>query len=257
MAATFLHFKASHSVIKFQSPIHRVNGCNYAYCDVMAERIAVSVPYSSGQWLQPTIPTLMPLVWVGFSPLFIGSMAATGRRERPPDQTGSFQSPIHRVNGCNIPSTVFTKGNWTGFSPLFIGSMAATMAPSTDPRPSHMFQSPIHRVNGCNQEICRRMGPHLRVSVPYSSGQWLQRRGCTGGMECHYAFQSPIHRVNGCNLVGGAGPEDAKDVFQSPIHRVNGCNKKGSHSMKKVLDGFSPLFIGSMAATQTLEKMRG
>jgi len=44
--------KIDASQVLFQSPIHRVNGCNREDCEDIAELIQVSVPYSSGQWLQ-------------------------------------------------------------------------------------------------------------------------------------------------------------------------------------------------------------
>jgi len=63
------------------------------------------------------------------------------------------------------------------------------------------FQSPIHRVNGCN----RRQGKQFylierNVSVPYSSGQWLQQILHLPLGDVLNMFQSPIHRVNGCNF---------------------------------------------------------
>jgi len=86
----------------------------------------VSVPYSSGQWLQRSI--------------FF-------RRTQ-----------LH-----------------SGFSPLFIGSMAATSVAECLGVPELTFQSPIHRVNGCNGVLYCPDDSDDRVSVPYSSGQWLQR----------------------------------------------------------------------------------
>jgi len=61
------------------------------------------------------------------------------------------------------------------FSPLFIGSMAATAR--------NVGAAPVF----------------ADVSVPYSSGQWLQRDHSKSVPDMLKAFQSPIHRVNGCN----------------------------------------------------------
>jgi len=56
-------------------------------------------------------------------------MAATDTllQERLPDR--AFQSPIHRVNGCNREQRAI-------FATVLVG-----------------FQSPIHRVNGCNRNL--------------------------------------------------------------------------------------------------------
>jgi len=62
------------------------------------------------------------------------------------------------------------------------------------------FQSPIHRVNGCNLIDAAEENRQLRVSVPYSSGQWLQPYSSALDSVSQSTFQSPIHRVNGCNI---------------------------------------------------------
>jgi len=43
------------------------------------------------------------------------------------------------------------------------------------------------------------------VSVPYSSGQWLQQYRSSLPLRTTYRFQSPIHRVNGCNICRSRG----------------------------------------------------
>ncbi len=60
------------------------------------------------------------------------------------------------------------------------------------------------------------------VSVPYWSGQWLQRANPCPQNEGRL-FQSPIGRVSGCN--GSRESErGTRSSFQSPIGRVSGCN---------------------------------
>jgi len=128
MAATVDQRQGNSQEVKFQSPIHRVNGCNVLYFTVNVERHdIVSVPYSSGQWLQLQQLIEEEGISQGFSPLFIGSMAAT-----------KFSARIGIQED-------------TGFSPLFIGSMAATLGCLQNTHVGALkFQSPIHRVNGCN-----------------------------------------------------------------------------------------------------------
>ncbi len=62
------------------------------------------------------------------------------------------------------------------FSPLLVGSVVATIA---------FGDVWLYRV----------------VSVPYWSGQWLQRPHSTSTRSCG-RFQSPIGRVSGCNWAG-------------------------------------------------------
>jgi len=53
-------------------------------------------------------------------------MAATRKFAEGWDRIFGFQSPIHRVNGCNAADAQAAWNAIMRFSPLFIGSMAAT-----------------------------------------------------------------------------------------------------------------------------------
>ena len=109
--------------------------------------MALSVPFSSGQWLLLRNQTM-------------------GRRNR------GFQSPFHRGNGCYFRvqreagagklSVPFSSGQWLlhpllpgpqpsrcAFSPLFIGAMVATETSTFSAISLSVFQSPFHRGNGC------------------------------------------------------------------------------------------------------------
>jgi len=150
--------------------------------------------------------------------------------------------------------------------------MAATVNALLLLDPLGAFQSPIHRVNGCNDVAIGDVLPAIAVSVPYSSGQWLQPRACGAGssstaVSVPYSSGQWLQQL--CQLFIDSQPEE----FQSPIHRVNGCNawKRGwlperckvsvpyssgqwlQHQPANIDDllneCFSPLFIGSMAAT--------
>jgi len=92
--------------------------------------LLVSVPYSSGQWLQRCSMNYKRTAAQSFSPLFIGSMAATLKMQVKKMSWSVFQSPIHRVNGCNAGC-------------LYCRPLDLVQG----------FQSPIHRVNGCNYPI--------------------------------------------------------------------------------------------------------
>jgi len=185
----------------FQSPIHRANGCNSYWILSVGGWMKVSVPYSSGQWLQR--------LWA--------KMGA--------HQISGFQSPIHRVNGCNyqlLRNNPSVRLRYR-FSPLFIGSMAATMRGEEIWDASTRFQSPIHRVNGCNCYWKNDYHYNVSVSVPYSSGQWLQHS--KGNVPNHDdAVSVPYSSGQWLQHVWRQRDNPTLDTFQSPIHRVNGCN---------------------------------
>ena len=132
----------------------------------------------------------------------------------------TFQSPFHRGNGCYLDAAIknialsgfqspFHRGNGCyavkkriddikkAFSPLFIGAMVAT----------HDYSAHGHL--------------RVRLSVPFSSGQWLLLNDVESGI-LNRDFQSPFHRGNGCYK-----PDEPKTClvprFQSPFHRGNGC----------------------------------
>ena len=184
----------------------------------------LSVPLSSGQWLQQS------------------------RRFQGVERQADFQSPCHRVNGCNaewertadtlsILSVPLSSGQWlqpgpsvpgSCLSPLSVplssGQWLQLIALCSNSPLTKSFQSPCHRVNGCNAAAFRKR-----------EGRWP-------------AFQSPCHRVNGCNESEYI-TEKPPCFFQSPCHRVNGCNRAGPDPRPVLKNTFSPLVIGSMAAT--------
>jgi len=89
---------------------------------------SVSVPYSSGQWLQLPSKNRFSIV------------------------LDPFQSPIHRVNGCNPLAEVQ------------IGGVSIVSVPYS---------------SGQWLQLLATVSTSLRldkVSVPYSSGQWLQQK---------------------------------------------------------------------------------
>ncbi len=161
----------------FQSPCRRVNGCNrMRYTPANFAVSCLSVPLSSGQWVQPAEPD------------------SADRRDK------YFQSPCRRVNGCNGVnrcrhgpglhlSVPLSSGQWVQpgyigppgacypgtFSPLVVGSMGAT---------AKIAQTDLH---------------YLGLSVPLSSGQWVQRIRQAFQLISIFGFQSPCRRVNGCN----------------------------------------------------------
>ncbi len=152
---------------------------------------------------------------------------------------GEFQSPIGRVSGCNHWSAFGSSRRTACFSPLLVGSVVAT----------------------CPDSI--RNWLVIIVSVPYWSGQWLQRPSRKRRTRSS-RFQSPIGRVSGCNschivippgmsgcfsplLVGSvvATGQSGKVVkvksFQSPIGRVSGCNLRSTGNLKLCPQFQSPI----------------
>ncbi len=92
---------------------------------VFRDDFQVSVPYWSGQWLQPSAADFPP-------------------------HHRAFQSPIGRVSGCNLAHASLEGQSRVGFSPLLVGSVVATGFAHPCPKTRALFQSPIGRVSGCN-----------------------------------------------------------------------------------------------------------
>ncbi len=139
-----------------------------------------------------------------------------------------FQSPIGRVSGCNS---------------LMCYERARRA----------MFQSPIGRVSGCNPRRFADWRRGFPVSVPYWSGQWLQR-----GSASHRGRRSPVSVPywSGQWLQRSrARCACPRTAFQSPIGRVSGCNMTSS-SVRPRGEGFSPLLVGSVVATDATRRAR-
>ncbi len=84
---------------RFQSPIGRVSGCNQLH-KKSPTCWEVSVPYWSGQWLQPATTVKTPQIRQFQSP--IGRVSGCNPRGRVGRAWAiGFQSPIGRVSGCN------------------------------------------------------------------------------------------------------------------------------------------------------------
>ncbi len=92
---------------------------------VFRDDFQVSVPYWSGQWLQPSAADFPP-------------------------HHRAFQSPIGRVSGCNLAHASLEGQSRVGFSPLLVGSVVATVMMCIWIAGDIQFQSPIGRVSGCN-----------------------------------------------------------------------------------------------------------
>ena len=116
-----------------------------------------------------------------------------------------FQSPILRVGHCNV--------NDCGVRVSL----------------NVLFQSPILRVGHCNcapPELEDHIGT---LSVPYSPGRSLQPTVIGSKVTLHTDFQSPILRVGHCNGLAN-------------------CH------LGRVTPSFSPLFSGSVTATDRVIK---
>ncbi len=210
----------------------------------------LSVPYSKGRSLQPTL-----------SP-------------RTLTQVNIFQSPIPRVGHCNQNTAGLEWRVLLSFSPLFQGSVTATSPDkSCICRIWQYFQSPIPRVGHCNQCQWAKWRDWLALSVPYSQGRLLQRNYHGAGRHRGIRFQSPIPRVGHCNggrWRSGRHPGAFSPLFQGSVTAtfvefLSGCRdrylsvpySKGRslqlsrhirHSLLYL--SFSPLFQGSVTATQ-------
>ena len=141
------------TLLYFQSPFHRVKGCNLPGLGWVADGGwgELSIPFSSGQRMQHTAIPLYHHPRRSFNPLFIGSKDATGAGISWQGAGMGFQSPFHRVKGCNETCVVGDECYCVcSFNPLFIGSKDATILLPT-------------------------LGHYLLLlSIPFSSGQRMQ-----------------------------------------------------------------------------------
>ncbi len=132
----------------FQSPIHRVIGCDVPGTTGPTPHHLVSVPYSQGHRMRPTVTFRRTAPWMKVSVPYsqghrmrlsnditavpgkslVSVPYSQGHRmrlmPRPARSCGRslFQSPIHRVIGCDRPTEARGHAGHRGFSPLFTGS---------------------------------------------------------------------------------------------------------------------------------------
>ena len=187
----------------FQSPFHRVKGCDGSRGLSSSRRLTVSIPFSSGQRMRPgrllKRKSGSGTVSIPFS---------SGQRMRLRKKGGEnlspwtvFQSPFHRVKGCDPArgspsrkamysvSIPFSSGqrmrpagssprsiSTESFNPLFIGSKDATGR---------------KRLEGVGCGPC--FNP---LFIGSKDATTSPTRSITAYMA---AFQSPFHRVKGCD----------------------------------------------------------
>ena len=121
-----------------------------------------------------------------------------GRRHAIANKVISFQSPFHRGNGCYTWREGLTLPPHYSFSPLFIGAMVATLiSPVRMPAGLRPF-SPLFIGAMVATLQYQQLPYHLRLSVPFSSGQWLLQWKFIIVNHQTIFFQSPFHRGNGC-----------------------------------------------------------
>ena len=235
--------------LRFQSPFHRGNGC-YITRRRMNDHVdeaRLSVPFSSGQWLLQDGHAAYDCSGIPFSPLFIGAMAATLRLYRTIQNSSKLSVPFSSGQWLlQQMAAAGTLGTLT-FSPLFIGAMAAT-AISVSILMLKFFQSPFHRGNGCYQKHRKKHGDSLcsfsplfigamaatgatndealliiKLSVPFSSGQWLLRMLIERRITIHGPLSVPFSSGQWLLLLLPKKLRYSMRCFQSPFHRGNGC----------------------------------
>ena len=136
---------------------------------------------------------------MAFSPLFVGSVGATGVRETRTFMARPFQSPFRRVSGCNKEFKV-------------LAMVSATLS------------VPFSSGQWVQRKLTLRRVFREKLSVPFSSGQWVQR---TFGRETHISLYSPFSPL----FVGSVGATQRPAPVRVPP------------------PAFSPLFVGSVGAT--------
>ena len=205
----------------FQSPFHRGNGCYRDHTGYQRRSPALSVPFSSGQWLLPETPEDAHVHVLLSVPFSSGQWLLLGSRHADDGDNVSFQSPFHRGNGCYSASGSGNNVIASFQSPFHRGNGCyTTKAEAVGLIPG--FQSPFHRGNGC---YCRARFIRfclVILSVPFSSGQWLLQLARKAAHKRESTF-SPLFIGAMVATDEILGDDDPLNIFQSPFHRGNGC----------------------------------
>ena len=115
------------SILCFQSPFHRGNGCYNAPEDEMWGLHTFQSAFHRGNGCYQFDGTIGDSIDImTFSPLFIAAMVATIPKTADPSTIPNFQSAFHRGNGCYLACPSATPQAIRAFSPLFIAAMVAT-----------------------------------------------------------------------------------------------------------------------------------
>ena len=208
----------------FQSPSYRGKHCNSKREPGRCGVSSVSIPFVSGQALQPT-RSPGPVAERSVSIPFVSGQALQHRRGYRPSTTWFwFQSPSYRGKHCNYHLTVvpdqstkeFQSPSYRGkhcnrhpfpclarfassFNPLRIGASTAT----------------------ASQWCCTAHS--LPVSIPFVSGQALQRTVSSLSKQTISRF-NPL-RIGASTATGQIGSVSATTItFQSPSYRGKHCN---------------------------------
>ena len=200
MAATEAPLKRSNIINSFQSPCHRVNGCNvFREEDDQPGCIGFQSPCHRVNGCNKANRTCC-------------------RNRRP------FQSPCRRGNGCISRRIGVRFPFQTTFSPLVVGAMAASQLRTPKGLRRLHFQSPCRRGNGC---ICSWTQLYIpwpwSLSVPLSSGQWLHL----------HAISSP-GRLSSLSV---------------PLSSGQWLHPDSLADLEERIQAFSPLVVGAMAAS--------
>ena len=162
--------------------------------------VCVSIPFSSGQRMRLCHASEEGTIIPGFNPLFIGSKDATLPEELRATVKIVFQSPFHRVKGCDPSPCMQTAKR-----------LPAVSIPFSSGQRMRLLYPP------------QAKDPSTSVSIPFSSGQRMRPLPPQYGGVFLPQFQSPFHRVKGCDL-GTLAARWGVRMFQSPFHRVKGCD---------------------------------
>jgi len=184
---------------------------------------------------------------IRFSPLFIGELSSTSPVAPLALVPSKFQSPLHRGTLFNFLRPM-GRGLCLRFSPLFIGELSSTGSGARGPDHTSSFQSPLHRGTLFNPGERRLVFGHFHVSVPSSSGNSLQL--LHGSRPPPPLFVSvPSSSGNSLQRRASAHSLSAPVRF-SPLFIGELSSTSSLELPNRVFRGFSPLFIGELSSTK-------
>ena len=136
----------------------------------------VSIPFSSGQRMRLNQNGFSPSRNSVFqSPFHRVKGCDLQQRARGRDKL-AFQSPFHRVKGCDFTTKNTTIIYYRRFQSPFHRVKGCDCAECANVfQPFITFQSPFHRVKGCDRGRDKLAGGGDGVSIPFSSGQRMRR----------------------------------------------------------------------------------
>ena len=230
----------------FPSPLHRGTSSNVQSRSQQSRVNKTSSDLHRGS-LSRNSSTLQLLdSSTGFRPLFIGELPPTCSQGVDKSRVNKTSSDLHRGSLSRNSSTLQLLDSSTGFRPLFIGELPPTCSQGVNSRGSTRLP-PIftEEVSPGTPQLFNCSTPRL-VSVPSSSGNFLQRAVKESRVESQEDFLRSSPRKSLQELLNSSTAR-LLDWFPSPLHRGTSSNVQSRSQQSRVNKTSSDLHRGSLS----------